>query len=192
MNATHSESNGEQELIYEARRGDKGAMRKIYLLHVRYLTAVCSRYVPNPEDVRDTLQDSFVAIFGNIGDYEPMENASLRSWMTRIVVNNSLKFLRRSEKMQFIETVDEYADVEEEEGDPDGMPYEEIRRLIGELPAGYRSVFNLHVFERKSHKEIALMLGINENTSASQFHKAKKMLKMKIKQYREEMANERL
>ena len=179
----HNENYSEQELIDGARRGEQEAMKRIYLLHARYLTAVCSRYVVNPEDVRDTLQDSFVAIFGNID--KPKENASLRSWMTRIVVNNSLQFLRKSEKMQFIESVDEYADVVEETAETDGIPYEEVRKLIGELPAGYRSVFNLYVFERKSHKEIAHILGIKEDTSASQFHKAKKMLAVKINQYKE-------
>lgn len=184
MNMMHNEKYSEQELIDGVRRGDQEAMKRIYLLHARYLTAVCSRYVVNPEDVRDTLQDSFVAIFGNIDKYRPKENASLRSWMTRIVVNNSLHFLRKSEKMQFIEPVDEYADVVEETAETDGIPYEEVRKLIGELPAGYRSVFNLYVFERKSHKEIAHILGIKEATSASQFHKAKKMLAVKINEYK--------
>lgn len=104
--------------------------------------------------------------------------------MTRIVVNNSLQFLRKNEKMQFIEPVDEYTDVVDETVETDGIPYEDVRKLIGELPAGYRSIFNLYVFERKSHKEIARILGIKEATSASQFHKAKKMLAVKINQYK--------
>ena len=53
-----------------------------------------------------------------------------------------------------------------------------------ELPEGYRTVFNLYVIDGKSHKEIAALLGIKENTSASQLFKAKAMLARKIKQYR--------
>lgn len=180
----HNESYSEQELIVKAQRGDQTAMKQIYLLHSRYLTAVCSRYVPNAEDVRDTLQDSFVTIFSNIGKFKPQADASLRAWMARIVVNTSLKLLREKEKMQFVETVDEYKDVAEESTNADGIAYEVIRRLIGELPAGYRTVFNLYVFERKSHKEIADLLGIKADTSASQFHKAKRMLQAKINQYK--------
>lgn len=52
------------------------------------------------------------------------------------------------------------------------------------MPEGYRTVFNLYVIDDKSHKEIAAMLGIKENTSASQLFKAKAMLARKIKQYR--------
>jgi len=177
----HDESCDEQELIDRAGHGDQEAMRLIYLAHVRYLTAVCSRYVVNPEDVRDILQDSFIKIFGNIGKYRPKEKASLRSWMVRIVVNDSLKFLKKGERLQLMELEDEYTDVAEEPANPDGMIYEEIRTLIGKLPTGYRTVFNLYVFERKSHKEIAGMLGIKADTSASQFYKAKKMLVAMIK-----------
>lgn len=178
--------NSEQELISGALRGDQGAMKRIYLLHARYLTAVCSRYVPNPEDVRDILQDSFVKIFGSLGKYEPQGDASLRAWMTRIVVNDALKFLRKSERLRFVETVDEYPDaVDEPSTDVGGIPYEDVRRMIGELPAGYRAVLNLYVYERKSHKEIAEILGIKADTSASQFHKAKRMLAEKVKRYKE-------
>lgn len=179
-------ANGEEELISGVQQGDQEAMRRIYLLHVRYLTAVCSRYVVDPEDVRDILQDSFIRIFENIDKYKPQGNASLRSWMTRIVINNSLKFLKKNERLRFVETVDEYPDIADEPS-PDvcDIPYEETRRMIGELPAGYRTVLNLYVFERKSHKEIAEILGIKADTSASQFHKAKRMLTAKIRKYKE-------
>lgn len=181
----HSESNSEQELISGVQRGDQEAMKNIYLLHVRYLSAVCSRYVSNSEDVRDILQDSFLKIFKDIDKYKPRHNASLRSWMTRIVINDSLKFLQKNERMTFITPVQEYPDLADEEPpDVESLPYEVTRQLIGELPSGYRTVFNLYVFEKKSHKEIAHLLGIKEDTSASQFHRAKKLLAEKIKQFK--------
>ena len=40
-----------------AQRGDTDAQKAIYRLHIRYLTAVCSRYVVNQEDVKDIMQD---------------------------------------------------------------------------------------------------------------------------------------
>lgn len=180
-----NESNSERELISRVQRGDQEAMKSIYLLHIRYLSAVCSRYVSNSEDVHDILQDSFLKIFNNIDKYKPQRSASLRSWMTKIVVNDTLKFLQKKERMTFITLVQELPDcVDEEPPDVEALPYEVTRRLIGELPTGYRTVFNLYVFEKRSHKEIAQMLGIKEDTSASQFHRAKKILAEKIKQYK--------
>lgn len=59
----------------------------------------------------------------------------------------------------------------------------EIMRMIGMLPTGYRTVFNLYVLEQKSHKEIAAMLDIGESTSASQYLRARKMLARMVKDY---------
>ena len=63
------------------------------------------------------------------------------------------------------------------------VPMEEIMRMIGMLPTGYRTVFNLYVLEQKSHKEIAAMLDIGESTSASQYLRARKMLARMVKDY---------
>ena len=63
------------------------------------------------------------------------------------------------------------------------MPMEIIHRMIRELPTGYRTVFNLYVFEGKSHKEISGILNIKEASSASQFHRAKALLAARIKEY---------
>jgi RNA polymerase sigma-70 factor (ECF subfamily) len=51
-----------------------------------------------------------------------------------------------------------------------------LTRLIAKLPPGYRAVLNLHIFEGRSHKEIAALLGIKPDSSASQFLRAKRML----------------
>ena len=56
--------------------------------------------------------------------------------------------------------------------------------MIRELPDGYRTIFNLYVIEEKSHREIAQLLGIKENSSASQLHRAKAMLAEKIRNYK--------
>ena len=60
--------------------------------------------------------------------------------------------------------------------------------FVAELPEGCRTVFNLYVFEEKSHKEIAALLHIKEHSSTSQFHRAKCMLAKRIKEY---LAHER-
>jgi len=61
--------------------------------------------------------------------------------------------------------------------------------FIRRLPPGYRAVFNLFVIEEKSHKEIAEILQIQPNTSASQFLRAKKMLAKMIREYKQKTEN---
>ena len=83
--------------------------------------------------------------------------------------------------MEVVEEIPDEAD--EEEPDVGGVPMEQLQRMIEELPVGYRAVFNLYVFEQLSHKEIAAVLGIKVNTSASQYSRAKKLLARRIKNF---------
>lgn len=64
--------------------------------------------------------------------------------------------------------------------DIEDIPREVVFEMIRNLPTGYRTVFNLYIFEDMSHKEIAEELGINEAASRSQFFRAKTLLKKKI------------
>ena len=73
---------------------------------------------------------------------------------------------------------------EEEDLKTEDIPESVIQEMIKKLPDGYRTIFNLYVFEDMSHKEIASMLGIKENSSASQLHRAKAMLAKWINEYR--------
>lgn len=179
---TSTEADIEQRLIRLLKQGDHTAMETVYSTHIRYLTAVCSRYILNAEDVKDVLQDSFLKIFSGISSFEHRGKGSLKGWMTKIVVNESLKFLQRHSSIKFVEISEEH-DFTDSVPDIDSIPSSVLFRLIRELPDGYRTIFNLYVIENKSHKEIASMLSIKESTSASQLHRAKTMLAAKIKQY---------
>ena len=175
------ESLSEAELLNLVRSGDASGMRAFYERYVGYLTAVCSRYVPDRAAVKDILQEVFVKVFGKIGNFEFRGEGSLKAWLHRIVVNDSLKFLRVNGRMKY---VDDLPDVEDETMDnlPD-VPVAVVAEMIKALPDGYRTVFNLFVFEKKSHREIAELLGIKEDSSASQFFRARAMLARKIKDY---------
>lgn len=101
--------------------------------------------------------------------------------MTRIVVNAALKSLRGSGRLSYVE---ELPDREQEDLETlPQVPPAILADMIKALPDGYRTVFNLFVFEKKSHKEIAELLGIKENSSASQFFRARALLARQIKDY---------
>lgn len=177
------ETDNELQLLGLVRQGNAMAMRQLYSTYVRYLAAICSRYVVNNEDVRDVLQDSFIKIFSNIASFEYKGKGSLKGWITRIVVNESLKFLQRDNRFEFVEISEHKHDQPDEEPDVETLPSSVLFNLIRELPDGYRAIFNLYVIENKSHKEIAKLLDIKESTSASQLHRAKSLLATKIRQY---------
>ena len=176
----------ERELLEALRRKDSRGTRVFYDRYAGYLTAVALRYVPDRSAVKDILQEAFLRIFDAVDRFEYRGEGSLRSWACRIVVNGALKSLRGQGKLQYVEDL---PDVPEEEDVPvQQVPAAVLQRLIQDLPDGYRTVFNLYVFEKKSHREIAGLLGIKEDSSASQFFRARALLARQIKAYLKEHA----
>lgn len=172
----------DEQLVVRIRQNDQRAMSQLYQRYVGILTSVCYRYVVHENDVKDVLQNSFVKIFTSLSKFEFRGEESLRVWMTRIVVNESLNFLQNRKKMRFVEDETKLLDLpDEEEVSLDRISDEELHQLIRELPDGYRTVLNLFVFEGLSHRQIAELLSIKESTSASQFYFAKRLLAKRIK-----------
>ena len=175
----------EERWLRKALDGDNTATEWIYRKHVRYLSALCSRYITEDEDIKDVLQESFIKIFTSLDSFKYRGEGSLKAWITKITLNETLKFVRNNSRLP-IDSIDD-KDMNIADGDSmetEDIPTDVLHQFIRELPDGYRTVFNLYVIDDKSHKEIAQLLGIKENTSASQLHKAKSMLAQKIKHYR--------
>lgn len=175
----------EERWLRKALDGDNTATEWIYRRHVRYLSALCSRYITEDEDIKDVLQESFIKIFTSLDSFKYRGEGSLKAWMTKITLNETLKFVRNNSRLP-IDSIDD-KDMNIADGDSmetEDIPTDVLHQFIRELPDGYRTVFNLYVIDDKGHKEIAKLLGIKENTSASQLHKAKSMLAQKIKHYR--------
>lgn len=196
MTIAHAKTNNvtlllsEQKLAERIKKRDNAAMKALYDQYAGYLTAICSRYIDNKEDIRDLMQESFIRIFSSIGSFEYRGEGSLKAWMSRIVTNNALKHIRDNLRNKAISTEDDIPDIPDEDiPEISDIPPSVIQQMIKRLPEGYRTVFNLFVFEEKSHKEIAGILGIKENSSASQLHRAKSMLAGWIREYRNNDSN---
>ena len=174
----------EKHIIKLFRRGDASAMDCLYSEYADYLTAVCARYIPDDDELKDVLQESFIKIFSKIGEFNYRGNGSLRAWITRIVINESLQCIRKKKNSPIVNIEKEPPDIQDEEPEIGNLNEEVLTNMIRKLPDGYRTVFNLFVIEGKSHKEIAKILNIKADSSASQFHKAKKQLAKMIKDYR--------
>ena len=179
----------EQQIVDMFDNGDAKAMNSLYAEYAAKLTGVCSRYISDSDVLKDVLQESFIKIFTHIHSFEYRGTGSLEAWLKRIVVNESLLYLRQQNAVPTTSLEDEKIELKEEE-EPDvvhlsGM---EIRNFIQQLPAGYRAVFNLYAIEGKSHKEIAELLQIKPDTSASQYHRAKTMLANMINAYKQKEA----
>ena len=172
-----------EQLVERIRQKDQRAMSQLYQMYIEELSSVCYRYVPSESDAKDVLQNSFVKIFTSVPTIDYRDEPSFRGWMKKVVVNEALTFLKEKKKLQFMAQEIDNLDIPDDEPSTERITADELHQLISELPDGYRTVMNLYVFEGKSHQEIARLLGIKKDTSASQFYKAKKMLAKMIKKY---------
>lgn len=172
----------EKLLLHRIKEGDNKALQQLYERYIGHAMAVGLRYVPNRADAEDVVQDSFIKILTTVTKFEYRGEGSLKAWVMRVVTNEAINFLRKQGRFTFVDDIPE-EDGEEEPPQLSKIPPQVLNRLIGELPTGYRLVLNLYVFEQKSHKEIADMLGIKESSSASQYLRAKRTLAHKIKNY---------
>lgn len=177
--------NEEQRLVKRLQEGDKSAAREFYARYAGCLAGVCARYIADEEDIKDVFQNAFAHIFSHIGEFEYRKEGSLEAWATKVMVNESLKFLRTRKRHELLPPDYDVVDESDDDLSISDIPPDIIRQMLSQLPTGYRTVLNLYVFEGKSHQEIARLLGIRKGSSASQFHKAKKMLAKMFKKYNE-------
>lgn len=174
-----------EHLVERIRAHDRRAMSLLYHQYVEQLSSVCYRYVPSESDAKDVLQNSFVKIFTTLPTFEYRSDEAFKGWMAKVVVNEALTFLKKRQRLLFVDVPEAKMQLmadDDEEPAVEHVSPDQLHQLIADLPSGYRTVLNLYAFEGCSHKRIAELLGIKENTSASQLFHAKKLLAKRIKE----------
>jgi len=138
------------------------------------------RYATDKAEAEDILQDSFLKIFFNIKDYSG--TGSFMGWLRKVAVNTAITHYHKNLKYRYHVEIEEYVSIETgvTSFEEDFFTSEELYKVLGELPTGYRMVFNLYAVEGYKHKEIAEILGIDTNTSKSQYSRAKSVIRDKL------------
>lgn len=139
------------------------------------MKGVCLRYAANEAEAEDILQEAFVQAFKKLDAYNG--KGALGGWLRRLTINKALEQYRKNKSLK--NTKDGYAtQLTEQVSDDvfDQLGLEDLLAKIQQLPAGYRTIFNLYAVEGYTHKEIAELLGISEGTSKSQFSRARHTL----------------
>ncbi len=170
-----------KQIVERIRNKDQRAMSELYQMYIGELSSVCYRYIPNADDAKDVLQNSFVKIFTAIPTMEYRSDEAFKGWLMRVVANEALMFLRTKKKLLFVEQDEikqKQADIADDTPATEQISADQLHQLISEL----RTVLNLYVFEDYSHRQIAELLGIKEGTSASQLYYAKQWLARRIKE----------
>jgi len=169
----------ENKLVKQCKKGNQAAQRELYERFAPQMLSVCKRYVKSLEDAEEVLSNAFIKVFRKIDQYKG--KGALGGWIRRIMVNESLNYIRYRKNL-FVEIEEENHKEVAHEQLQEKIDSEYLLQLIEELPLGYRTVFNLFAIEGYAHKEIGEKLGISENTSKSQLSKARQHLQQKLQQ----------
>lgn len=174
----------EAELVQQCQRGMNVARRELYDEYAGQMLAICLRYTGGMEVSHDLLHDGFLKVFSSFSSFQYKGVGSLKAWMSRIFVNIALEYLKKKDVLKQVVPLEMIAEADEvAEDEWSEIPTEVLMQFVRELPVGYRTVFNLYTFEEISHKEIALLLHINEKSSSSQLSRAKAILVRKVNEY---------
>ncbi len=168
----------ENQLIKKAASGNREAQKRLYERFSPKMLSICRQYIKDIQFAEDAMVMGFVKVFSYLDTFK--FEGSFEGWIRRIMINESISFLR---KRQFVVFDDEVFDRMGHQTISNAVDFdaEYIQVLIDNLPQGYKLVFVLYAVEGYSHKEIADVLGITESTSKSQLHKARRLLQEQLK-----------
>ncbi len=164
--------------VRKASKGDIAAQAWLYDQYSKNMFNICIRMTGNRSDAEDVLQDAFILAFRNLTQLK--EAAQFGGWLKRIVVNECIRFCKKSPYWKEWKDDHNTLLVVEETEWWKTVDFNIIHQEIKGLPEGCRQVFNLYVLEDYAHKDIATQLGISESTSKSQYHRARQLLKERI------------
>jgi RNA polymerase sigma factor (sigma-70 family) len=174
----------DQDIIEGCARHERKAQKLLYERYSGLLMGVCLRYATDRAEAEDILQDSFLKIFFRIKDFSG--TGSFEGWMRKVVVNTAITHYHLNLKHRYHLEIEEYLTAESGASgfEEDFYTSDELFMVLGELPGGYRMIFNLYAIEGYKHKEIAEMMGIDTSTSKSQYSRAKAVIRDKLENLR--------
>lgn len=171
-------SHSDEKLILGCQKEKREFQQALYDKYSGSMYLVALRYSKMQQEAEDILQESFIKVFKNIKNFR--SDSSLAYWIKRIVVNTALNHQRSKLYLYPMIDVTDLNDWSEHESVISSIGYEELLRLVRDLPTGCQVIFNLFAIEGYKHHEIADMLEISEGTSKSQYSRAKSILANKI------------
>ncbi len=163
-------------LIRKCLYGSRRHQNVLYKKYKGLVMGISRRYSKSKSEAEDIFQESFIKIFKSLS--RPSTIASLQRWIYRISVNTAINLFHQNKKhSDYLQFEFNESSNEDYLGIIDNLQTEVLLSLIQKLPDEYQVVFNMHVIDGYTHREIGELLSIPENTSRSHLHRAKNLLK---------------
>jgi len=191
----------EEEIIEIERYSEKEkytVFDKEFMPHIDSMYNFAFRLTNDEDDANDLVQDTYLKAFRFINSFERGTNA--KAWLFRILKNSFINDYRKKSKepskvdYQDVETT--YNSVEDAEIDAttdlrtetvQDMIGDEVANALNSLPVDFRTVIILCDIEGFTYEEMAKILDIPIGTVRSRLHRARNLLKEKLKSYASSM-----
>ncbi|MBZ9980546.1 RNA polymerase sigma factor [Mesorhizobium sp. B2-2-4] len=178
-----STATDELRLVARALARDSDAFRKIMKLNNQRLYRLARGMVRNDGEAEDIVQEAYVRAFTNLGTYRG--DASLSTWLSRIVINEALGRLRKGRRTVAMPENPEAQIIRfplNPSDDPERTMAQRqilglVERATDSLPDAYRAVFVARVIEGLSIEETADLLGVRPETVKTRLHRARALLR---------------
>ena len=170
------------QLLERCKKGDNTAQMQIYKDYYRAMYNTSLRILKDEFEAEDIMQEAFLTAFTKLDTF--IGEVTFGAWLKRIVINNSLDWLKKR-KLEIVSLNDEvYERVEENEdwSIAHSLQADFIVNAIKSLKEKYRVVLSLYLLEGYDHQEIAQVLGITEVASRTHLMRGKKQLQELLKE----------
>ena len=186
----NSYPNSDTEQVQRALACDAGAFRAIMQTHNQRLYRIARSILRNNADAEDAVQEAYVSAFTNLASYRG--EGSLKSWLSRIVVNESLGRVRQRHSTIDLTELEQQSQAQiiqfpqsTPNDDPERtMAQRQIIHLVEQatdnLPEAFRLVFVARVIEGMSIEETSELLGIKPETVKTRLHRARQLVRDRL------------
>ena len=187
-------------LIEQIKAGSQEAFEEIVARYEAKVFSMALRYTRKQEDAEEVLQDVFVTVFRKVGSFEG--KSAFSSWLHRIVVNAAFMKLRKNKQSRSVPLEDLSPSLKQEylERNLSFFPKSDsicaahelqdaLEKAITKLPDEYRVVFVMRDVDGLSNNEVADQLKITIPAVKSRLHRARLMLRKRLKRQWSEYSN---
>lgn len=169
--------NNDSQLIKQSLNNNRKAQKLIYDKYAPKMLNLCCYYIKDLQQAEDVMLNGFFNVFTKLTQYSG--NGSFEGWMRKIMVRESINFLRQKKGLVLTDNIELFHRNIENEVEH-SIAVEDLHFYINQLSSGCKVVFNLFVIEGYKHVEIAEILGVSEGTSKKQLSRARKSLQKMV------------
>ena len=161
----------EIKLIKESMKGNKESFGILIKNNKEYLYKMAFLYVKDEQDALEVIHETVYRAFLNI---EKLKKAKFfNTWITRILINVSIDFLKRKGKNQML---DESTPIIKEKCEISTEEKLDLYNAIDLLNDNYKTVIIMMYFNDMKIKDISKVMEIPENTVKTYLRRAKQAL----------------